>query len=204
MIDQEDGTSLSELQEKIITIGEKSPLYGSESEENTVVLVDHAFPVKGVGTVVLGKVISGTVRKGMNLLALPHKTNLVVRSIQVQDVDVREATKGVRVGLAIKGQFSNIKRGVFLVGKNVEYKLVNEIKAKNYEQAPYSKQLSELKQVHLVHGTNDFPAKVITSNSNEILLKTEKQVAIIAGLPLYCLDLSGKQRFNGIFRGFQL
>ncbi len=196
-VDQNDGNSITILREKILEIGSNTPLYNSDDDEDAIILVDHAFPVKGVGTVVLGKVISGTVRKGMNLLSLPHKTNLVIRSIQVQDVDVKEANKGTRVGLAIKGQFTNIRRGEFLIGKNIAYELTQELEVENYKQAPFTKEINELKQVHLVHGTNDFPAKV-KSEGNKVFLKIDKPVPIIPQLPIFVLDLGGKQRFNGI------
>ncbi len=64
--------------------------------------IDKAFPVNGVGTVVLGVVISGTVKVHDTL----HHTSgkeCSVRSIQSQDVSVQSAGPGTRVGLAMKG-----------------------------------------------------------------------------------------------------
>lgn len=67
------------------------------------VTLDHAFPVKGVGAVALGFVGRGTVRAHDRLRLYPTDRAVEVRSIQVHDVDVREAATGSRVGLALKG-----------------------------------------------------------------------------------------------------
>ncbi len=64
--------------------------------------IDKAFPVHGVGTVALGFVTSGVV-KTHDQLCHPSGKRPVVRSIQSQDVDVKEAGVGTRVGLALKG-----------------------------------------------------------------------------------------------------
>ena len=71
-------------------------------KEGTRILIDKAFPVKGVGTVLLGIVKSGIVRVHDQLF-LSDGTQFTVRSIQVQDEDMELAVSGTRVGLAVKG-----------------------------------------------------------------------------------------------------
>lgn len=66
------------------------------------VLVDHCFDVKGVGTVVLGKVASGTVRRHDSLKLAPGGAEALVKSIQMHDDPVDEASWPARVGLAVK------------------------------------------------------------------------------------------------------
>src|SRR5208283_1303265 len=63
--------------------------------------IDRCFNVKGVGTVLLGIVTRGVLKKHDRLLK-PGK-EIVVRSIQCQDEDVEEADLGSRVGIAAKG-----------------------------------------------------------------------------------------------------
>ena len=53
--------------------------------------VDHSFEVKGVGTVALGLVKYGTVRIHDKLIAMPGGREGSVRSIQIFDVDHKEA-----------------------------------------------------------------------------------------------------------------
>ncbi len=80
-----------------------------------IVVVDHAFTVKGIGEIVLGFVKKGVVRKHDKLLLLPSGKEILVRSIQMQDTDHDEAPAGSRVGLALKGAtIDELKRGSLL------------------------------------------------------------------------------------------
>ena len=68
-----------------------------------IIPVDHAFDVKGVGTVALGVVKQGTVKVYDELALLPGKKNILVKSIQMHDDPVESSSSPARVGLAIKG-----------------------------------------------------------------------------------------------------
>jgi selenocysteine-specific translation elongation factor len=77
--------------------------------------LDHAFPVKGVGAVALGVVRQGTLRAHDRLRLWPSPKVIEVRSLQVHDVDRKEATCGERVGAALKGvEADEIARGQVL------------------------------------------------------------------------------------------
>lgn len=65
--------------------------------------VDHAFPVKGIGTVVLGDVVRGAVRRHDMMRVMPTNRSAQVRSIQRHDDDAPAGYLGDRVGLALKG-----------------------------------------------------------------------------------------------------
>lgn len=94
-IQEYSAASRGELLEKLGT--------GSAKQENGGVRidVDKAFPVRGIGTVVLGIVTRGTVRQHDKLFHTSGK-QVSVRSIQSQDEDVEAAGVGTRVGLALK------------------------------------------------------------------------------------------------------
>ncbi|MEM0139531.1 MAG: EF-Tu/IF-2/RF-3 family GTPase [Ferroplasma sp.] len=88
----------------------------------SLTVIDHFFKVKGVGTVVLGFVLSGTVKKHQKLILSDLDTEIEVRSIQMNDVDVDEAPPGARVGLGLKNiEPSDIQRGMFLSDTPFEY-----------------------------------------------------------------------------------
>jgi selenocysteine-specific translation elongation factor len=79
------------------------------------VSIDQSFPVRGVGTVCLGIVDQGVVKKHQELMIFPTCKKASVRSIQVHDNDVDEAGSGNRVGLAMKGvEPEDIGRGTIL------------------------------------------------------------------------------------------
>jgi selenocysteine-specific translation elongation factor len=77
--------------------------------------VDHAFNVKGVGTVVLGVVVSGSIAKHNTMRALPSSKTAQVRSIQKHDEDFDTAVENDRVGLALKNvDVEDVERGIVL------------------------------------------------------------------------------------------
>jgi len=66
-------------------------------------VVDHCFDVKGVGTVILGKVTSGKIKQYDNLKLYPAGIDVMIKSIQMHDDPVEESVCPARVGLAVKG-----------------------------------------------------------------------------------------------------
>ena len=66
-------------------------------------VVDHCFDVKGVGTVILGKVTSGKIEQYDNLKLYPAGIDVLIKSIQMHDDPVEESVCPARVGLAVKG-----------------------------------------------------------------------------------------------------
>lgn len=66
-------------------------------------VIDHCFDVKGVGTVILGKVTSGKIRQYDNLKLYPAGIDVMIKSIQMHDDPVEESVCPARVGLAVKG-----------------------------------------------------------------------------------------------------
>jgi selenocysteine-specific translation elongation factor len=69
----------------------------------TKISIDHCFDVKGVGTVILGKVTQGKVKTYDNLKLLPKGSDVIIKSIQMHDDPVDEAISPARVGLSVKG-----------------------------------------------------------------------------------------------------
>ena len=79
------------------------------------ITIDHCFDVKGVGTVILGKVTQGKIRAYENLKLMPKGIDVVVKSIQMHDDTVEEAVCPARVGLAVKGIVpDDVQRGDIL------------------------------------------------------------------------------------------
>ncbi len=81
-------------------------------EGNARIPIDHCFDVKGVGTVILGKVAQGKIKAYDKLKLLPKGDEVLIKSIQMHDDPVEEAASQARVGLAVKGVVSNdVQRG---------------------------------------------------------------------------------------------
>ncbi len=195
-IDINNGDDISRLREQILRNGTSAEIKATNNND-TIVLVDHSFPVKGVGTVVLGRVISGHVEKGMRLNVHPMGTNVIVRSIQIHDKDTRTAPIASRVGIAIKGSFSTLKRGMVLTSHNSEITSNEEARLSDFSKAPFSRSVSKLKQVMCVHGLQRFPVAMAIEDS-EILLKAQKPFVWLPGLPIFLVDPNHSQRLLGI------
>jgi len=98
------------LKGHIYTLASQNAPHESESlagQENPIayskVLIDHAFPVKGVGCVVLGLVAQGEILAGQMYDLMPTQPKVILRSIQKFDRNFKTASVGDRVGLALKG-----------------------------------------------------------------------------------------------------
>jgi selenocysteine-specific translation elongation factor len=98
--------SIDQLKQEMAKLKPKS------SDGPLMIPIDHAFDVKGVGTVALGVVKQGTVKVYDELALLPGKKNVLVKSIQMHDEPVESSSSPARVGLAIKGPSAeDISRG---------------------------------------------------------------------------------------------
>lgn len=75
----------------------------SIKEGPSEMVVDHCFDVKGVGTVILGKVTCGKIKQYDNLKLYPTESDVLIKSIQMHDDPVQESVCPARVGLAVKG-----------------------------------------------------------------------------------------------------
>ena len=73
------------------------------NESQSEMVIDHCFDVKGVGTVILGKVTDGTIKQYDNLKLYPAGIDVLIKSIQMHDDPVTESICPARVGLAVKG-----------------------------------------------------------------------------------------------------
>jgi selenocysteine-specific translation elongation factor len=108
----EDNPTL--LREQLLAEAAQNKTSG-EAQTTGTVPVDHAFNVKGVGVVVLGVVINGTIKKHDSVKTLPGTKTAVIRSIQKHDDEFDTASDGDRVGLALKNvEVEDMDRGTVL------------------------------------------------------------------------------------------
>ena len=95
----------------------------NRDNSRNLTVIDHFFKVRGVGTVALGFVISGTVKKHDKMILSDIDREIEVKSIQMNDVDVDTTNAGSRVGLALKNiEPADMSRGMFISDKPFEYR----------------------------------------------------------------------------------
>ncbi|MHA1791325.1 MAG: EF-Tu/IF-2/RF-3 family GTPase [Promethearchaeota archaeon] len=183
--------------------------HGVDSEDKLKVVIDSVFPVKGIGTVILGIIRQGQLQAGTMVELMdpvnPPK-NVVVKSIQIHDVDKKVAYKGDRVGLAIKGvKPEDISRDNLLVQKGSATQS-NIVKIK-FRLNKFSKKTVSVEDKQLYHVAIDnqiFPAnpiKIEGSPEENILkpgeegvvtFKTDKKFTIIKGNTLGIITILEK------------
>jgi selenocysteine-specific translation elongation factor len=166
------GTSLEKFEivaDDPNALREKLLLYASEQKPEVpagqhigTVPVDHTFSVKGVGVVILGVVVYGTVQKHATLNVFPAEKTAQVRSIQKHDEEFDIAGEGDRVGLALKNvEVEDLDRGTVLTN-DPSIKTSTALKTQStlvkYWQTPIKLGMV----MHVGHWTQFITAKVDT------------------------------------------
>ncbi len=153
--------------------------------------LDHAFPVKGVGAVALGVVRRGTLRAHEKLRLFPTPKVVEVRSIQVHDIDRKEAVGGERVGVALKGvEADEIERGQILAPDG------SLAVATSLPQGPFLKcryyrgDAGPGAQLHLSIGLQSVPATLDEVAADGARVTADRPVVYEPGEFAYLLDLS--------------
>lgn len=134
------------------------------------VVIDHCFDVKGVGTVILGKLSQGTIKVYENMKLLPKGTDVVVKSIQMHDDSVENASSPARVGLAVKGVVpDDVQRGDVLCMPNA-LQVSQEIEI-DYTQSKFFKdKISENRMFLVSIGLQIRPVKIASLNPMKLSL----------------------------------
>ena len=128
------------------------------------IVIDHCFDVKGVGTVVLGKILQGTVKQYDKLKHLPSGSEVMIKSIQMHDDDIKEAVCPARVGLSLKGiKPDEIQRGDILTIDD-SFEVKTEL-AVTFNQSPYYKEKISENQMCLLNIGLQIKAAKISSIS---------------------------------------
>jgi len=140
------------------------------SDGKTKIVIDHCFDVKGVGTVILGKVAQGKVKQYDNLKLYPKGADVMVKSIQMHDDTVEESVSPARVGLAAKGVTpDDIQRGDVLCYPD-SVTISQEIEL-DYTQNKFFKDKLVENQMFLVSiGLQIRPAKILSVNPLKLSL----------------------------------
>jgi selenocysteine-specific translation elongation factor len=135
------------LRDRLLTFAERPRV---EQTGPSTLTIDTAFNVRGIGTVALATVKSGTMKKHDELYVLPGDKIAEVRSIQKHDEDFDTAGVGDHVGLALKGvEATDLDRGTVLTGENLKQTTKIEAQA---EIIPYFQvQLHNGSTLHLGH-----------------------------------------------------
>lgn len=167
--------NVDELKQEIFKLKPKG------AEGPTMIPVDHAFDVKGVGTVVLGVVKQGAVAVHDNLALMPSGKGVLVKSIQMHDDPVEQARSPSRVGLAIKGpNAEEISRGDIICTEGSVRAYSGLLSAKFVKSPFFKDELAENQTYMASIGLQVRTAK-IHPRENEIGIYLEKPASYSLG-----------------------
>ncbi|QQG49157.1 MAG: hypothetical protein HY247_02260 [archaeon] len=161
------------------------------SSRGTLVFIDRAFAVKGVGTVALGFVLSGKVKVHDQLRPIPgpEGAKLDVRSIQVSDQDFDSAGRGVRVGLSLKGmEPKELERAHWLDDSSTP---LSSSPSFFFEPAPFYRQQVEGRELHVQLPGKMISARVAAADQG-IMAELPFRAPAWPGMRASVIDLNGK------------
>ena len=142
-------------------------------------VVDHCFDVKGVGTVILGKVTVDKIKQYDNLKLYPSGSDVLIKSIQMHDDPVTESICPARVGLAVKGvKPDDVGRGDIISQENAVL-VTSEIELEFTKSPFYKSEISEGQMCLVSVGLQIKAAKF--SSINPLKLTFEKPIAYHTG-----------------------
>ncbi|MGB9577608.1 MAG: EF-Tu/IF-2/RF-3 family GTPase, partial [Candidatus Norongarragalinales archaeon] len=161
-------------------------------------VIDHAFEVKGVGSVALGVLLRGRLRVHDKLALYPSMKTIEVRSIQKQDHDVQSAECWDRFGISFKGASSDdVRKGDFLSARPLQVveALEAEVEATKFLREPIGK--SEGKEtLHACVGLQVVPCvvegQVKPGAKTKCRVSLQKPLAFEAGDTALFLRLDAK------------
>jgi selenocysteine-specific translation elongation factor len=171
----ENREDLEILKKKVIELGLEF-LIEQKSKTNhsyTKILIDHVFPVKGIGTVALALIKGGSLKKGQMLEIVGYNGSakkVLIKNIQKQDKNFNIASINDRVGLALKGiKPTEINRENILASPDI-FKRERDIEADIYINEYYKPKKGKIipgeeKQYHGLVDLRLSPIKFLEGNA---------------------------------------
>ncbi len=160
-------------------------------KEKTLVYMDRAFTVKGVGTVALGFVLSGKVSIHDQLRPTPGPSGLRadVKGIQVNDVDLDSAGRGIRVGLSLRGvEPRDLERSHWLDDGSLD---VADSLTLELAKSPFYRQDVVSRDLHLQLPGELAPARFEAAGAGKVSARLPWQAPVWEGMRAAVVDLNG-------------
>ncbi|KAJ9076450.1 translation termination factor GTPase eRF3 [Entomophthora muscae] len=183
-----DGPSLLELLDGMKTIERKSTLSYDPYHRK--------IPKKDMGTVVIGKIESGHVKKGQNILVMPNSRKVEVTAIWSEEEEVEMAVSGDNIRLRLNGiDEKDIMPGFILCGikKPVKVKTLRsttrDFETKNIICAGYGAvmhlhSITEEKLLHLI----DKKLVVAQKRPPPFIKKGQKVIVELESTGVICME----------------
>ncbi|GEN45017.1 selenocysteine-specific translation elongation factor [Alkalibacillus haloalkaliphilus] len=138
--------------------------------------VDQAFHVHGIGTVVRGTIVEGSISEREQIAVKPQDINTEAKSLQQFGQTVSEARAGTRTAIALKGvDYHSVKRGDVLTTNSHEAS--NRIDLKLHISPNLNKAIKQRSPIKFHTGTSEVHGRIILFDRNEIESANEEVYA---------------------------
>jgi selenocysteine-specific translation elongation factor len=161
-------------------------------KSGTLVYIDRAFSVKGVGTVALGFVLSGAVHIHDQLRPLPSQAGALadVRGIQINDQDFESAGRGIRVGLSLRGvEPEDLDKSHWLDDGSFA---LSDTLSLDFRRSPFYKQDLGGREMHLQLPGEALPASMRQGPGGAVEAVLPIKAPVWDGMRAAVLDLNAK------------
>ena len=130
--------------------------------------IDRVFTLKGVGTVITGTVISGSLRAGDTVVLLPQGRELRARNLQVHNESVKEIFAGQRAAVNLADAAKDhLHRGdVLATPGSLAPSLMVDARLHYASSAP--RPLEQRTRVRVHHGTREVMARVVLLEGDQL------------------------------------
>ena len=139
--------------------------------------VDRAFILRGVGTIVTGTLVGGTLRRGQAVVVQPAKIPARIRAIQNHNREVEEIGPGARTALSLpdvavarKENTSGVWRGEVVTFSELgEASAVADVMlSRSSRLPPKTRSIKHGAAVRVHHGSANFGARVFFQTNGEL------------------------------------
>ncbi|TAJ44301.1 EF-Tu/IF-2/RF-3 family GTPase [Methanofollis fontis] len=179
------------LREELLGAVEQMDQAPPADGKTCIVPIDHFFNVRGIGTVILGSVAAGRLKKHDSLTIQPIGKTALVRSIQKHDDDVDDAYAGDRVGLALKNvDYEDLDRGYVLTNDPAIASgtaITGRLDLVPFWKAP----ITEGMVLHIGYWMQYQPSRVLSVEGSTLTIEMEKDLVYLPGTTAVVTYLEG-------------
>ena len=199
------GSGLEELKSALVT--EFSVLPPPRDIAKPRLFVDRAFTLRGIGTVVTGTLIDGTLQSGDNVVIQPQNRSTRVRSLQSHGQNVEKAGPGTRTALNLSDLEigTDVKRGSVISSRQFEPTTTLDVLLIRSTRSQSVAPLKSGTSAYVHHGTTRTLARMIFPETKTLAagqtvfaqLRLESPLLTFIGDRLVVRDASGRHTIAG-------
>ena len=151
-ISAKENKGFDQLKEGILDIVKNLEIV-RDTDGDIIIPIDHHFPIKGIGAILTGTLLSGKIGLNQKLDILPTMSSGRVKSIQIFHQSVDTAKAGDRIGLNLKGvDIKKIYRGCYATNNPQSFEFCNIIEVQVNNNKLFKPSTGFGTQIHVTIG----------------------------------------------------